>query len=68
MPAFKILIELKLRILTGLVIGSLIITIIGIYIRVRTRSLIRGLISKKYSYSPYYRAAYPKQQLHLPYN
>ena len=61
MPAFKILIELKLRILTGLVIGSLIITITRVYIRVRTRSLIKGLISRKYSYSLYYKAAYPKQ-------
>jgi len=60
MPAFKILIELKLRILTGLVIGSLIITITGVRIRVRTRSLIRGLIGRKYGYSLYYRAAYPK--------
>jgi len=60
MPAFKILIELKLRILTGLVIGSLIITTTGVYIGVYTRSLIRGLISRKYGYSLYYRAAYPK--------
>jgi len=52
--------ELRLRILVGLVIGSLTITIIGIYIRVYTHSLIRGLISRKYSYSLYYRAAYPK--------
>ena len=41
MPAFKILIKLKLRILTGLVIGSLIITITRIYIGVYTRSLIK---------------------------
>jgi len=68
MPAFKIPTELKLRILTGLVIGSLIITITGVYIRVRTRSLIRGLIGRKYSYSLYCRAAYPKQQLRPPYN
>jgi len=60
MPAFKILIELKLRILTGLVIGSLIITTTGVRIGVRTRSLIRGLIGKKYGYSLYRRAAYLK--------
>jgi hypothetical protein len=60
MPAFKILTELKLRILTGLVIGSLIITITKIYIRVRTYSLIKGLISRKYSYSLYRGAAYFK--------
>jgi hypothetical protein len=60
MPAFKILIELKLRILIGLVIGSLIITTTRVYIRVRTYSLIRGLISRKYNYSLYYGAAYPK--------
>ena len=68
MPTFKILIELKLRILTGLVIGSLIITITKVYIRVRTCSLIRGLIGRKYSYSLYCGAVYPKQQLRLPYN
>ena len=67
-PIFKILTELKLRILIGLVIGSLIITTIGVHIRVYTRSLIRGFISRKYSYSLYYRAAYPKQQLRPPYN
>jgi len=60
MPAFKILIELKLRILIGLVIGSLIITITGVRIGVYTHSLIRGLIGRKYSYSLYYKAAYPK--------
>ena len=60
MPTFKILIELKLRILTGLVIGSLIITTTRVRIRVRTRSLIRELIGKKYGYSLYRRAAYPK--------
>jgi len=68
MPAFKTLTELRLRILIGLVIGSLIVIIIRVYIRVHTRSLIRGLISRKYNYSLYYRAAYPKQQLCLPYN
>jgi len=68
MPAFKILIELKLRILIGLVIGSLIITTTKVRIRVRTRSLIKGLIGRKYGYSLYYRAAYPKQQLRPPYN
>ena len=47
MPIFKILIELKLRTLTGLVIKNLIVIIIKVYIRVYTRSLIRGLISKK---------------------
>jgi hypothetical protein len=60
MPAFKIPIELKLRILTGLVIESLIITITGEYIGVYTHSLIKGLISRKYGYSLYYRAAYYK--------
>ena len=60
MPAFKILIELKLRILIGLVIGSLIITITGVYIGVYTRSLIKGHIGRKYGYSLYYRAAYFK--------
>jgi hypothetical protein len=60
MSAFKILIELKLRILTGLVIGSLIITITKVYIRVHTYSLMRGLIGKKYGYNFYYRATYPK--------
>ena len=68
MPAFKILIELNLRILTGLVIGSLIITTTRVRIRVYTQSLIRGLIGRKYGYSLYYRAAYPKQQLRPPYN
>ena len=61
MPAFKILTELKLRILIGLIIRSLIITITGVYIRVHTRSLIKGLIGRKYGYSLYYKAAYPKQ-------
>jgi hypothetical protein len=60
MLIFKILIELKLRILISLVIESLIITITGVRIRIRTRSLIKGLIGRKYSYSLYYRAAYPK--------
>jgi len=60
MPAFKILIELKLRILTGLVIGSLIVTTTRVRIRVRTRSLIRGLIGRKHGYSLYRRAAYLK--------
>jgi hypothetical protein len=59
-PIFKILIELKLRILIGLVIGSLIITTTRVYIRVYTHSLIRGLIGRKYGYSLYYRAAYLK--------
>ena len=49
MPIFEILIKLKLRILTGLVIESLIITITRVYIKVYTRSLIRGLIGRKYS-------------------
>jgi hypothetical protein len=61
MPAFKIPTKLKLRILTGLVIRSLIITITGVYIRVYTYSLIKGLISRKYGYSLYYRAIYFKQ-------
>jgi len=60
MPAFKILMELRLRILIGLVIGSLTVTIIRVCIGVRTRSLIRGLISRKYGYSLYCEAAYPK--------
>ena len=60
MPTFKILIELKLRILTGLVIKSLIITTTKVRIGVRTRSLITGLISRKYGYSLYRKAAYPK--------
>jgi len=60
MPTFEILIELRLRILTGLVIGSLTITIIRVYIGVRTRSLIRGLISRKHGYSLYRGAVYPK--------
>jgi len=68
MPTFKILIELKLRILIGLVIGSLIIITIGVYIGVYTHSLMRGLIGRKYGYSLYYGAAHPKQQLRLPYN
>jgi len=68
MPAFKILMELKLRILIGLVIGSLIVTMTRVRIRVCTRSLIRGLISRKYGYSLYHRAAYFKQQLRPPYN
>ena len=68
MPAFKILIELKLRILTGLVIGSLIIIITKIRIGVHTRSLIKKLIGRKYGYSLYYKAAYFKQQLRPPYN
>jgi hypothetical protein len=61
MPIFKILTELKLRILTGLVIGGLIITTTEVYIRVYTRSLMRGLISRKYGYSFYRKAAYFKQ-------
>jgi len=60
MPAFKILTELRLRILTGLVIGSLTVTTIRVYIGVRTRSLIRGLIGRKHNYSLYRGAAYPK--------
>ena len=68
MPAFEIPIKLKLRILTGLIIGSLIMTITRVRIRVRTRSLIKGLIDRKYGYSLYRRAAYFKQQLRPPYN
>jgi hypothetical protein len=60
MLAFKIPTKLKLRILTGLVIKSLIITTTKKYIRVYTRSLIKGLISRKYSYSLYCGAAYYK--------
>ena len=60
MPAFKILIKLKLRILIGLVIESLIITITGVYIGVYTRSLIKGLIGRKHGYSLYYRVTYFK--------
>ena len=68
MPAFKIPTELKLKILIGLVIGSLIVTTTRVYIGVYTRSLIKGLISRKHSYSLYRRAAYPKQQLRPLYN
>ena len=68
MPAFEILMELKLRILIGLVIGSLIMTTTGVRIGVRTRSLIKGLINRKYGYSLYYKATYSKQQLHPLYN
>ena len=60
MPAFKMPIELKLRILIGLVIKSLIITITKVCIRVYTRSLIKGLIGRKYGYSFYRKAAYFK--------
>ena len=60
MPAFKIPIELKLRILIGLVIGSLIITITKVRIGVYTHSLIKKLIGRKYSYSLYRKAAYFK--------
>jgi len=60
MPVFKTLTELRLRILTGLVIGSLTITTIRVYIRVRTRSLIKGLIGRKHGYSLYHKAAYSK--------
>ena len=60
--------ELKLRILIGLVIGSLIITITRVRIRVHTYSLIKRLIGRRYSYSLYRKAAYPKQQLRPPYN
>ena len=65
---FKILIELRLRILISLVIGSLIITIIRVGIKVYTYSLIKGLISRIYNYSLYYRATYYRQQLYPPYN
>ena len=68
MPTFKILTKLKLKILTGLIIGSLIITMTGAYIRVYIRSLIKGLISRKHDYSLCCGAAYFKQQLHPPYN
>ena len=60
MPVFEIPMELKLRILTGLVIGSLIVTITRVRIGVCTRSLIRGLIGRKYGYSLYCGAAYFK--------
>ena len=68
MPAFEIPTKLKLRILTGLVIKSLIITTTRVRIRVHTHSLIKGLINRKYGYSLYYKAAYLKQQLRPPYN
>jgi len=68
MPIFKIPTELKLRILIGLVIKSLIITTTGVHIKVYIHSLIRGLIGRKHGYSLYHKAAYPKQQLHPPYN
>ena len=64
MPIFKIPIELKLKILTGLVIESLIMTITKVY----THSLIKGLIGRKYGYGLYYKAIYPKQQLCPLYN
>ena len=60
MPAFKIPIKLKLRILISLVIKSLIITIIKVYIKVCTCSLIKGFINRKHSYRLYYKAIYPK--------
>ena len=60
MPVFKTLTKSKLRILTGFVIRSLIVTITKIYIRVRTSGLIKGLISRKYGYSHYCRAVYFK--------
>ena len=60
MPAFKIPTKLKLKILTGLVIESLIITTTRVYIRVYTRSLIKGFISRKYGYSFYYKTTYFK--------
>ena len=60
MLIFKIPIKLKLKILIGLVIKSLIVTTTKVYIRVYTYSLIRGLIGRKYGYSFYYKAAYPK--------
>jgi hypothetical protein len=60
MPTFKIPTELKLRILIGLVIESLIITTTKEYIRVYTYSLMRGLIGRKYGYSLYRKAAYYK--------
>ena len=60
MPVFKILIKLKLKILIGLIIKSLIITITKVYIRVCTHSLIKELISKTYSYSLYCEATYCK--------
>jgi hypothetical protein len=60
MPISKIPIELKLKILIGLVIKSLIATITRVRIVVYTYSLIIGLISRKYGYSLYCGAAYPK--------
>ena len=68
MLIFKTLTQLKLRILTSLVIGSLIITMIGVGIRVYTYSLMRGFIGRIYDYSLYYRATYYRQQLCPPYN
>ena len=60
MPVFEIPIKLKLRILTGLVIKSLIATITRVRIGVYTYSLIKRLICRKYGYSLYYKAAYFK--------
>ena len=68
MPIFKTLMQLKLRTLTSLVIGSLIITIIRIGIRVYTHSLIKGFIGRIYNYSLYHGATYYRQQLCPPYN
>ena len=68
MLVFKTLMQLKLRILTSLVIKSLIVTIIGVGIRVYTHSLMKGLIGRMYNYSLYCGATYYRQQLCLPYN
>ena len=45
MPAFKILIKLKLRILTGLVIKNLIITITKVYIGVHQDFFFRLVVA-----------------------
>ena len=68
MPVFKTLMQLKLKILTSLIIRNVIITIIKIGIRVYTHSLIKRLISKIYNYGLYRGTIYYKQQLYPLYN
>jgi len=53
MPVFRTLTELKLKILTNLVIKSLIINIIKLGTRVPTYSLIKRPINKMNNYSLY---------------
>ena len=63
----RILTELKLRILTNLVIESLIVNIIRIGTRVPIRSLIKGPINRMYNQSLYWNNYY-RQQLCPYYN